>query len=313
MASLIRYDRWLCHASKRAEYWHSRLEDVRREQALAAQRAEHARHGADLQRAAWSQRALAQQERQRVTKLNQMRARGVKREAAARKADKRLRDACWMGHFEALHDEVSEIEISWALDCVPPQIDCVPPQIDCVPHQIDCVPHQVSEIAISTKQARDFLSHSRHVGASTLRAAAGAIDQRREALLRERHAEAREMRDRVRASSLIHVPVPAQLAHDILTSGSGGDEWGGAGEGGSGGAAAGGGGSASARVARTYRALENPHSVLATTRAPRPSSARCGERTERMDRSVTWAPSPARRGATAGAEEESSSEGYYDC
>ena len=81
MASLIRYDRWLCHASKRAEYWHSRLEDVRREQALAAQRAEHARHGADLQRAAWSQRALAQQERQRVTKLNQMRARGVKREA----------------------------------------------------------------------------------------------------------------------------------------------------------------------------------------------------------------------------------------
>jgi len=84
---------------------------VRREQALAAQRAEHARHGADLQRAAWSQRALAQQERQRVTKLNQLRARGVKREAAARKADKRLRDARWMGHVEALHDEVSEIAI----------------------------------------------------------------------------------------------------------------------------------------------------------------------------------------------------------
>ena len=112
---------------------------VRREQALAAQRAEHARHGADLQRAAWSQRALAQQERQRVTKLNQLRARGVKREAAARKADKRLRDACWIGHVEALHDEVSEIAISVALDCVPPQIDCVPPQVECVPPQIDCV------------------------------------------------------------------------------------------------------------------------------------------------------------------------------
>ena len=168
----------------------------------------------------------------------------------------------------------------------------------------------MSEIAISTKQARAFLSHSRRVGASTLRAAAGAIDQRREALLRERQAEAREMRDRVRASSL------AQLVDAFQAGGSGGAEGGGAG-----GGAAGGGGSASARVARTYRALENPHSVLATTRTPRPSSARCGERTERCgertertDRSVTWAPSPARRGAaTAGDEEESSSKGYYDC
>jgi hypothetical protein len=167
----------------------------------------------------------------------------------------------------------------------------------------------VSEIAISTKQARAFLSHSRRVGASTLRAAAGAIDQRREALLRERQAEAREMRDRVRASSLVHLP--AQLVDAFQAGGSGGAEGGGAG----------GGGSASARVARTYRALENPHSVLATTRTPRPSSARCGERTERCgertertDRSVTWAPSPARRGAaTAGDEEESSSKGYYDC
>jgi len=172
----------------------------------------------------------------------------------------------------------------------------------------------VSEIAISTKQARAFLSHSRRVGASTLRAAAGAIDQRREALLRERQAEAREMRDRVRASSLVHLP--AQLVDAFQAGGSGGAEGGGAG-----GGAAGGGGSASARVARTYRALENPHSVLATTRTPRPSSARCGERTERCgertertDRSVTWAPSPARRGAaTAGDEEESSSKGYYDC
>ena len=163
----------------------------------------------------------------------------------------------------------------------------------------------MSEIAISTKQARAFLSHSRRVGASTLRAAAGAIDQRREALLRERQAEAREMRDRVRASSLV------QLVDAFQAGGSGGAEGGGAG----------GGGSASARVARTYRALENPHSVLATTRTPRPSSARCGERTERCgertertDRSVTWAPSPARRGAaTAGDEEESSSKGYYDC
>lgn len=167
----------------------------------------------------------------------------------------------------------------------------------------------MSEIAISTKQARAFLSHSRRVGASTLRAAAGAIDQRREALLRERQAEAREMRDRVRASSLVHLP--AQLVDAFQAGGSGGAEGGGAG----------GGGSASARVARTYRALENPHSVLATTRTPRPSSARCGERTERCgertertDRSVTWAPSPARRGAaTAGDEEESSSKGYYDC
>ena len=191
---------------------------------------------------------------------------------------------------------------------------------------------QVSEIAISTKQARAFLSHSRRVGASTLRAAAGAIDQRREALLRERHAEAREMRDRVRASSLVQLPaqLPAQLVDAFQAGGSGGAEGGGAGGGG-----AGGGGSASARVARTYRALENPHSVLATTRTPRPSSARCGERTERCgertercgertercgertertDRSVTWAPSPARRGAaTAGDEEESSSKGYYDC
>jgi hypothetical protein len=172
----------------------------------------------------------------------------------------------------------------------------------------------VSEIAISTKQARAFLSHSRRVGASTLRAAAGAIDQRREALLRERQAEAREMRDRVRASSLVQLP--AQLVDAFQAGGSGGAEGGGAG-----GGAAGGGGSASARVARTYRALENPHSVLATTRTPRPSSARCGERTERCgertertDRSVTWAPSPARRGAaTAGDEEESSSKGYYDC
>ena len=172
----------------------------------------------------------------------------------------------------------------------------------------------MSEIAISTKQARAFLSHSRRVGASTLRAAAGAIDQRREALLRERQAEAREMRDRVRASSLVHLP--AQLVDAFQAGGSGGAEGGGAG-----GGAAGGGGSASARVARTYRALENPHSVLATTRTPRPSSARCGERTERCgertertDRSVTWAPSPARRGAaTAGDEEESSSKGYYDC
>ena len=168
----------------------------------------------------------------------------------------------------------------------------------------------MSEIAISTKQARAFLSHSRRVGASTLRAAAGAIDQRREALLRERQAEAREMRDRVRASSLV------QLVDAFQAGGSGGAEGGGAG-----GGAAGGCGSASARVARTYRALENPHSVLATTRTPRPSSARCGERTERCgertertDRSVTWAPSPARRGAaTAGDEEESSSKGYYDC
>jgi hypothetical protein len=184
---------------------------------------------------------------------------------------------------------------------------------------LECAPPQVSEIAISTKQARAFLSHSRHVGASTLRAAAGAIDRRREALLRERHAEAREMRDRVRASSLVHVP--AQLVDVFQTGGSGGAEGGGAGGGGAGGVAAGGGGSASARVARTYRALENPHSVIATTRTPRPSSARCGERTERCgertertDRSVTWAPSPARRGAaTAGGEEESSSEGYYDC
>jgi hypothetical protein len=173
----------------------------------------------------------------------------------------------------------------------------------------------VSEIAISTKQARAFLSHSRRVGASTLRAAAGAIDQRREALLRERQAEAREMRDRVRASSLV------QLVNAFQAGGSGGAEGGGAGGGAAGGGAAGGGGSASARVARTYRALENPHSVLATTRTPRPSSARCGERTERCgertertDRSVTWAPSPARRGAaTAGDEEESSSKGYYDC
>ena len=172
----------------------------------------------------------------------------------------------------------------------------------------------MSEIAISTKQARAFLSHSRRVGASTLRAAAGAIDQRREALLRERQAEAREMRDRVRASSLVQLP--AQLVDAFQAGGSGGAEGGGAG-----GGAAGGGGSASARVARTYRALENPHSVLATTRTPRPSSARCGERTERCgertertDRSVTWAPSPARRGAaTAGDEEESSSKGYYDC
>ena len=177
----------------------------------------------------------------------------------------------------------------------------------------------MSEIAISTKQARAFLSHSRRVGASTLRAAAGAIDQRREALLRERQAEAREMRDRVRASSLVHLP--AQLVDAFQAGGSGGAEGGGAGGGGAGGGAAGGGGSASARVARTYRALENPHSVLATTRTPRPSSARCGERTERCgertertDRSVTWAPSPARRGAaTAGDEEESSSKGYYDC
>ena len=187
----------------------------------------------------------------------------------------------------------------------------------------------MSEIAISTKQARAFLSHSRRVGASTLRAAAGAIDQRREALLRERQAEAREMRDRVRASSLVQLPAQlpemrdrvrasslAQLVDAFQAGGSGGAEGGGAGGGG-----AGGGGSASARVARTYRALENPHSVLATTRTPRPSSARCGERiercgerTERTDRSVTWAPSPARRGAaTAGDEEESSSKGYYDC
>jgi hypothetical protein len=181
----------------------------------------------------------------------------------------------------------------------------------------------VSEIAISTKQARAFLSHSRRVGASTLRAAAGAIDQRREALLRERQAEAREMRDRVRASSLVQLPaqLPAQLVDAFQAGGSGGAEGGGAGGGAAGGGAAGGGGSASARVARTYRALENPHSVLATTRTPRPSSARCGERTERCgertertDRSVTWAPSPARRGAaTAGDEEESSSKGYYDC
>jgi hypothetical protein len=79
----------------------------------------------------------------------------------------------------------------------------------------------VSEIAISTKQARAFLSHSRRVGASTLRAAAGAIDQRREALLRERQAEAREMRDRVRASSLVHLP--AQLVDAFQ---AGGSEWG---------------------------------------------------------------------------------------
>ena len=177
----------------------------------------------------------------------------------------------------------------------------------------------MSEIAISTKQARAFLSHSRRVGASTLRAAAGAIDQRREALLRERQAEAREMRDRVRASSLVQLP--AQLVDAFQAGGSGGAEGGGAGGGAAGGGAAGGGGSASARVARTYRALENTHSVLATTRTPRPSSARCGERTERCgertertDRSVTWAPSPARRGAaTAGDGEESSSKGYYDC
>jgi len=175
-STLAEYNRWLLAASKRIDYLKERSLEASRESKVAADRASHARRGAALQQAAWSQRGQAIEERKNVARLNHLKARGAKKEAAARRADARVREARWAGHVAALHSEVADL------------------------------PEDV-------RQAKALLTHHRHVGARTIKAAAGAIEKRKSELQQQRESEARAMRDRVRASST--VSVPAEVAHAI--------------------------------------------------------------------------------------------------
>lgn len=166
---LAEYSRWLLHASKRVDYLKERQRETRREQAVSAHRAEHARHGAALQRAAWRQRGAAVEERQRVVALNQAKARHGKREAEVRKQEKRWRENRRQAYVQILHSEVAEL------------------------------PEDVRE-------ARAQLTSHRQAGARTLRAAAGAIERRRSELQMAKESEARAVRDRVRAAGIVQVP-----------------------------------------------------------------------------------------------------------
>ena len=203
-ALLAEYNRWLLHASRRAEYLKERALEARREAAVAEDRERHAARGAALQQAAWAQRGLAQAERRNVARMKTLEARREKREAAARRADARLREARWAGHVAALHSEVADL-----------------------PEEI--------------KHARAVVTHNKRVGAQTLRAAAGAIERRKGELQQQREAEARAIRDRVRASSMVVVPGDVATAIHYHQQAS-----------------------ATPRVkgARSFRVMSNPDSVL---------------------------------------------------
>uniref|UniRef100_A0A7S2J5J7 Uncharacterized protein n=1 Tax=Haptolina brevifila TaxID=156173 RepID=A0A7S2J5J7_9EUKA len=252
-AQLAAYNMWLLAASKRVDYLRERALEAERERSVAANRESHARRGAALQQAAWSQRGNAIEERKNVARLNHLKARGAKREAAARRADARAREARWAGHVAALHSEVAEL------------------------------PEDV-------RHAKEILTHNRHVGARTIKAAAGAIEQRKGELQQQREAEARAMRDRVRASSM--VTVPAEVAHAITHA---------TGCGASSSAASSTSNTAPAKSTASYRALTNPDSVLAACR-----SARTTPRSS-TPRSLTARSSDTPRSTTSGASSRNGS------
>ena len=173
---LAEYNRWLMQAAKRAEYLQERARETQRQQAVASQKVQHAQRGSELQRAAWQQRGRAVEEKQKLVRINQQKARVGKHEAAVRHQTKQMRDAAWDHYTAMVHSEVAD------------------------------VPAEV-------RQAKAALLGAKHAGAQTIKAATGAIERRKTALQEQREAEARALRDRVRASQM--VSVPAELAAHI--------------------------------------------------------------------------------------------------
>ena len=168
-AVLAEYNRWLLQASKRADYLKQRAVEARREETVVRHKEDYKQHGAALQRAAWSQRGKAIEEKQRLVELNQAKARHGKREAEERHKEKEWRDAHWRGYTAAVHAELAD----------------------------------ATEEA---RQAKAAVVMQRHAGARTLRAATGAIERRKNQLQAEDEAAKRAIRDRVRASTMVNVP-----------------------------------------------------------------------------------------------------------
>jgi len=177
---LAEYNRWLLQASKRADYLKQRAVEAQREEAVVRHKQEYKQHGAALQRAAWSQRGKAIEEKQKLVQLNQAKARHEKREAEERSREKEWRDARWRGYTAAVHAELAD----------------------------------VNEDA---RQAKAAVVMQRHAGARTLRAATGAIERRKSEIQAEDEAAKRALRDRVRASTMVtvpaHVAARVQAAH----------------------------------------------------------------------------------------------------
>lgn len=136
-------------------------------------------------------------------------ARIAKKEAEQRGVQKQWRDAAWDHYASQMHSEVAD---------------------------------SVDE----ARQAKAQVQASKHAGARTIKAATGAIERRKTELQARKEAEARALRDRVRASGM--VSVPPELAASINAS-------------------------ASFRPAGRSSAMRNPDSVLA-----QPASARGGRR-----------------------------------
>jgi hypothetical protein len=242
-AVLAEYARWLLAASKRADYLKERVRETERERAVAERKHDYAQRGAALQQAAWRQRGAAAEERQKLVAQKQIAAKVSRKEAQVRSVHKQWRDAAHEHYTRAVHSEVAESNDH-------------------------------------ARAAKAHVARTKLAGARTIKAAAGAIERRRVELQGRKEAEARAVRDRVRAATMVHVP--AELAASINSSASFTGSFRGDG------AAsppkscepAGGSPSASALAAiggAGGRVLRNPDSVLAMPRAGSRGGAGGGE------------------------------------